>query len=379
MNHSGLSVDVLLKRLERRSKLHAGYPYNLNLNYQKLLPLWEYMLNNLGDPYVEGNYGLNTKDFEREVINFFAKLYNLPTDDAWGYITSCGTEGNLYGLLLGRQLYPNAILYGSKDCHYSVGKAARMFRIEFIEVDSQSNGEIDYLSLRKELLQNQNRPAIININIGTTVTGAVDSVSQVVDILAELKIKDFHLHLDGALGGMLVPFIQGADILNFSKYPIGSVAVSGHKFIGAPIPCGIVLARKHLVESFDVEYLGSIDTTITGSRNGLTPVVLWEAIQQRQNLFAQEVAQCLLNARYLYNEIIAAGKFALLNPLSTTVVFQRPTELIAKRWQLACYEKIAHIVVMQNHTRSILEQFLREAEIKNYASGYVGLGVKSDR
>jgi histidine decarboxylase len=84
MNHSCLSVDSLLKRLECRSKLHAGYPYNLNLNYQKLLPLWEYMLNNLGDPYVEGNYGLNTKDFEQEVINYFANLYNLPSGDAWG-------------------------------------------------------------------------------------------------------------------------------------------------------------------------------------------------------------------------------------------------------------------------------------------------------
>lgn len=365
MTDSCLSIDSLKERLEYRKKFHAGYPYNFNFSYQKLLPLLEYMLNNLGDPYVEGNYGLNTKDFECEVIHFFAKLYHLHSDDTWGYITSGGTEGNLYGIFLGRELYPNGVLYGSKDCHYSVAKAAKMFRIPFVEVHSQNHGEIDYSSLRQALVNNRSYPAIINVNVGTTVTGAVDDVSLIVEILEELKITDFHIHVDGALGGMLVPFIDGATPLDFSKYPIGSVAVSGHKFVGSPIPCGIILARKHQVQSSEIEYLGSTDTTITGSRNGLTPVILWDAIQRRQDLFANEVAQCLVNAEYLYNQIVATDRFALLNPFSTTVVFQRPTELIVQRWQLACYEKIAHIVVMQNHTRSVLEQFLQEAKIKN--------------
>ncbi len=263
MPDSCLSIDALLERLEQRTKFHAGYPYNLQIDYQKILPLLEYMLNNLGDPYVEGNYGLNTKDFEREVIQFFANLYHLPIDDTWGYITSCGTEGNLYGILLGRELYPNGILYGSQDCHYSVAKAAKMFRIPFVEVQSQNHGEIEYSSLHQALINNRNSPAIINVNVGTTVTGAVDELSKVIQILEELKITNFHIHVDGALGGMLVPFIEGATPIDFCKYPIGSVAVSGHKFIGSPVPCGIVLARKHQVKSSDVEYLGS--TTCSGN------------------------------------------------------------------------------------------------------------------
>ncbi|MFN6567410.1 histidine decarboxylase [Dendronalium sp. ChiSLP03b] len=363
MSSSDLSIDVLLQRLQSRSKLHAGYPYNLAFDYQHILPLLQYTLNNLGDAYVEGNYGINAKDFEREVISFFAGLYHLEKDDTWGYVTSCGTEGNLYGILLGRELYPDGILYGSADCHYSVVKAARMFRIPFVEVKSQSHGEIDYSSLRQALANNRNKPAIINVNVGTTITGAVDDISKIVQILAELNISQFHIHVDGALGGMLIPYMEGATPLDFSQYPIGSIAVSGHKFIGSPIPCGVVLARKQKVQSFDIEYLGSTDTTITGSRNGLTPVILWDAIQQRQHLFKEEVLRCRQLAEYFQNKIAELGHFALLNPFSTTVVFERPEKLIEKRWQLACYGRIAHIVVMQNHNELILKQLLQELDL----------------
>jgi glutamate/tyrosine decarboxylase-like PLP-dependent enzyme len=45
---------------------------------------------------------------------------------------------------------------------------------------------------------------------------------------------------------------------------IGSVSVSGHKFVGAPVPCGVVITRKRYVKalSTDVEYLNSRDATI---------------------------------------------------------------------------------------------------------------------
>ncbi|MEH2321432.1 pyridoxal-dependent decarboxylase [Nostoc sp.] len=192
------------------------------------------------------------------------------------------------------------------------------------------------------------------------MTGAVDDISKVVAILSELNISQFHIHVDGALGGMLIPYMEEATPLYFSRYPIGSIAVSGHKFIGSPVPCGVVLARKEKVQSFDIEYLGSTDTTITGSRNGLTPVILWDAIKQRKHLFKEEVLNCRRLAEYFWNKIAESRKFALINPFSTTVVFERPEKFIEKRWQLACYGKIAHIVVMQNHNQAILEQLLQE-------------------
>jgi len=50
------------------------------------------------------------------------------------------------------------------------------------------------------------------------------------------------------------------------KKPIGSVTISGHKFMGCPIPCGIALTRLEYINVFskDVEYIASRDATITG-------------------------------------------------------------------------------------------------------------------
>ncbi|MGH1397302.1 MAG: hypothetical protein ACRAVC_25195, partial [Trichormus sp.] len=115
------------------------------------------------------------------------------------------------------------------------------------------------------------------------------------------------------------------------------------------------------IQSFDIEYLNSSDTTILGSRNGMAPVILWDAIQKRQDEFALEAMQCRQNAEYLYQRIKNSHRFALLNPLSTTVVFEAPHELIVQRWQLSCCENMAHVIVMQNHTRKLLDQFLEEA------------------
>lgn len=43
-----------------------------------------------------------------------------------------------------------------------------------------------------------------------------------------------------------MPFIKQASRVTFKK-PIGSISVSGHKFIGAPMPCGVVITRQKYV------------------------------------------------------------------------------------------------------------------------------------
>ena len=66
-----------------------------------------------------------------------------------------------------------------------------------------------------------------------------------------------------------IPFVKRAPMVTFKK-PIGSVSVSGHKFIGAPVPCGVVITRQKYISALanNVEYLNSRDATIMGSRNG---------------------------------------------------------------------------------------------------------------
>lgn len=65
------------------------------------------------------------------------------------------------------------------------------------------------------------------------------------------------------------------------KKPIGSISVSGHKFVGSPVPCGVVMTRLRHIKgvSSDVEYLNSRDATIMGSRNGHAPIYMWCAAE----------------------------------------------------------------------------------------------------
>ena len=62
--------------------------------------------------------------------------------------------------------------------------------------------------------------------------GAIDDLDRVIEILYESGYTEerFYIHCDGALFGMMIPFIKEAPLVTFKK-PIGSVSVSGHKFM----------------------------------------------------------------------------------------------------------------------------------------------------
>lgn len=79
----------------------AGYPYNLDFDYGALSQLQHFSINNLGDPFIESNYGVHSRQFEVGVLDWFARLWEIEKNEYWGYITNCGTEGNLHGILVG--------------------------------------------------------------------------------------------------------------------------------------------------------------------------------------------------------------------------------------------------------------------------------------
>lgn len=66
-----------------------------------------------------------------------------------------------------REVFPDGILYASRESHYSVFKAARMYRMECVKVNTLITGEIDCADFKINLLPNKDKPAIINVNIGT--------------------------------------------------------------------------------------------------------------------------------------------------------------------------------------------------------------------
>lgn len=331
-----------------------GYPCNFGYDYSDAFKYLKYNLNNVGDPFTGTNYSLNTMETEKDVLKFFANLWSIEREH-WGYITFSGTEGNMEGLLIGRERFPNGILYTSDQSHYSIFKIVKLFRMEVKIVPTKKSGEMDCEKL-KEILD-KSKPAIINANIGTTMKGGVDDVEKIVEILLENNI-DYHLHADGALMGFVLPFLYND--LSFSRY-IHSISISGHKFLGVPFPCGIFMVEKRFKEYIvqKVEYISSLDATIMGSRNGHSPLFIDCCIKKKGYYgFREDIYRCLYRAQWFTNLMKSHGIDAWINNHSITVIFPRPSDKIIKKWALATENDISHVITMPHVTKKLLGEFL---------------------
>lgn len=358
--------------LEEQAGKMLGYPSAMDFDYSELKDFMDFPINNVGDPFIDSIYKLETREFEREVLQFWAKHTSAPDDGWWGYVTNGGSEGNLYGLYLARELYPDGIVYFSKDTHYSVPKNLHLLNMRNIMIRAQGNGEIDYDDLYETIKTRPDVPAIIFANIGTTMTEAKDDIRKIKAILEKLSITRHHIHSDAAMSGGMAPFLEPRPAWDFAD-GADSIAISGHKFLGSPIPCGIVIVKKVLVNLIarSVAYIGNLDTTITGSRSGLSPLIMWYAIKHfGEPGLRRRANQSLEYARYAEQELNKIGVPAWRNPNALTVVMPKVANWIRAKWQLASDQEITHIMLMpsQHINHALIDQFVADVALSQSSS-----------
>ena len=355
-------LDEFLADLEDNARHELGYPCAFDIRYDELIPFLSYSLNNVGDPFTSSHFRLNSHAFEREVLAFFAGLTRAPKDGWWGYVTNGGTEGNLYGMYLARELYPDGIVYFSRDSHYSVAKNLHFLGMRNIMIRSQDNGEIDYDDLAETIRIRRDAPPIIFANIGTTMKEGRDDIARIRAMLEDLAIERRYIHSDAALCGGYAAFLEPRPCWDFAD-GADSLAISGHKFFASPIPCGIVLARREHVSRIgqSVAYIGSRDTTISGSRNGYTPLVLWYAVRSLgvEGMKAR-LAKSLALADWAQRLFREAGIAAKRNANALTVVFPQPPAHVCEKWQLASANGISHVLCLPHMTRDQFEALLSD-------------------
>lgn len=345
----------LIDRLVNNTSLYAGFPPNTDFDYSELYELLKFSFNNLGDPFKLRN-PFSTHEYEHEVIKWFLKLYSND-EKGWGYVTNGGTEGIMQGMLHGRDKLNNPIVYFSKYAHYSVPKVSRLLNLEAVVVECDQRGELDYKDFEKKI--DSNRNGIFISTLGSTITASIDNTIKINELFKSKNVK-YYIHGDAATDGMILPFIN-TDVPYKFETGLDSISISGHKVIGSPIPCGIYMIKEPPRESEDVLYVRNIDVTITGSRNGFTPLILWYAIKKYgKQGFVNMINSYINNADLFINIFNSNGMKAWRYPHSIYIVLDKLPELLLEKWHAPSSYGYTTLIALPKLSLHMVEEIISD-------------------
>ncbi|MFG2978515.1 histidine decarboxylase [Streptomyces sp. NPDC048331] len=278
--------------------------------------------------------------------------------------------------------------------------------------DGPGEIDIDALVTLVTFFAAKGHPVFINLNLGSTFKGAHDDVRTVCERLLPVfeqyglvdrevvygkdrntgqpmvdRRRGFWIHVDGALGAGYAPFVRMAskDPAKWGWTPkknlpdfdfgltvpsgeygsvdmVSSISMSGHKWPGAPWPCGIYMTKVkyQIAPPSQPQYIGAPDTTFAGSRNGFSPLVLWDHLAQHSY---QDQVDLIRNAEDLasdlYNQLreLEQREHIELWPALTegaiTVRFRRPSDELVEKWSLSSQD-----VLMDPHDRTTRRRYV---------------------
>ncbi|MGW7197315.1 histidine decarboxylase [Streptomyces chryseus] len=357
-------IDTL--RAEERRVL--GFPGNLDFDYSHLGAALSVLINNVGDPTSSDASRVHAKDYEQAVVRFLSQTAAAHPDDVYGYVTSGGSEGNLFGLSLARRHLPNAHLYVSDQAHYSVAKAADLLGLTVVTIPSNDDGTMDAEALKiAAYFHRKVRPyggrgpgAIVLATIGTTMRGAYDDVTELRKWAS--AAGEVYVHADAASGGLIAAHAPSGPRWNF-QHGADSITISGHKLLGSPVPCGVVLARRELVAepAPASEYTQASARTLGCSRSGLAAILLWSALRRLGHTgLRTHILRCLETAQYAVAQLTRAGAHPTHTTDSLTVCFDRPDDWIIRKWHLACEGPTAHLITVGHVSRTAIDELCQD-------------------
>lgn len=270
-------TDVeLLRRfadsVRKKQETMLGFPVNLDFDYRDPVDFLSLHLNNAGAPNQASEYGIDSKPFEQAVVSFFTDLAGGVLGEVSGHVAHGGTEANLFAVYLGRERYPDAVLYASAQAHYSIPKIARLLRLPHVAVDTGPDGAMSLDALARDMRDRSDRASVVVATIGSIGRGAMDDVPGIRRVASQAGVPGLSVHSDAAFGGMPAAFGRPPRPWAFAD-GADSVSISGHKIVGSPVPSSVVLARSADVRAIRQPdaAVGSDDDTISGSRDALSP------------------------------------------------------------------------------------------------------------
>lgn len=300
--------------------------------------------------------GRASSAMEMEAVAEIARMFGWDTH--LGHLTGGGTMANLEALwvagsLAGRE---NTVL-ASSQAHYTHSRICGVLGIPFESVAVDNRARMDAGALRQRLMDGG--VGTVVATLGTTATGAVDSLVEIISLRNEFG---FRLHLDAAYGGyfMLSGNVQADTRGSFDLVKeADSIVVDPHKHGLQPYGCGCILFRDPAVGALykhDSPYtyfssaelhLGEI--SLECSRPGAAAVALWATQRLLPLVSGGEFARMLDRsheaAQALYRAIAADSRFV--------PVFEPELDIVVWAVRAATVEESSRLA------RAIFEQAAR--------------------
>jgi glutamate decarboxylase len=271
-----------------------------------------------------------TAEIEQRCIRMLANLYHAP-----GETTGARTQGSSEAIMLGAlslkwnwrkrreaagepTTSPNLVFGG--DVHVVWEKFCRYFDVEPRIVPlAPGKYTIGPEDVRPHVDENTIGVAAV---LGTTFTGHKDDIVGINALLLQLKDEqglDVPMHVDGASGGFVWPFLYPDSPWDFRLEQVRSINVSGHKF-GLVYPgIGWLIFREtsdlapDLV--FEENYLGKTDATFTLNFSTGSAMVLaqyYNLVRYGRAGYTYIMRNMQANAKTLAEKLQSMGRFELI-------------------------------------------------------------------
>lgn len=357
-----------LRYLEEKRKKDPGYRSGRVFSSMCTLPRKEvvkaylkFLETNALDPRVFPS----VKELEEEVVREAGKFFSHP--EAFGYVTSGGTEGNLMALWVAREVTGRRKIVAPLSAHYSIRKACSLLGLELVQVGLGKDYKAEVEEVEKKV---DGETAALVATAGTTSLGVVDPVEEMAEVAVE---KGCFLHVDASLGGFVLPFL-GRRGWDFGVEGVSSLTADFHKMGGSPIPSGLLLFRERewleKVEE-EVPYLGGKTFTLLGTRPGASVAAAWMAMKLMDG---KEARRCVELAKELAEGIRKVkGLSLIVEPELNVVVFRHESlsclelerRLGERGWVVSRsdFPEGIRLVVMPHHRPPHLASFLRDLRI----------------
>jgi len=282
-----------------------------------------------------------TAEIELRCVNMIARLWNAPESEA---ATGCSTIGSSEAAMLGGMALkwqwrkrrqkegkptdkPNLVMGINVQVCWE--KFCRYWEVEPRFVPMEGNRfHLDATEAIK--LIDENTIGVIAI-MGSTFDGSYEPVQEINDALEKLnRVTSWQvpLHVDGASGGFIAPFLDPDLVWDFRLKWVKSINASGHKY-GLVYPgVGWIIwrDRQELPEEliFHCNYLGGDlpNFALNFSRPGNQVVAqYYNFLRLGKEGYRQIHQACRDTALYLSGEIAKIGLFELITDGSTIPVF----------------------------------------------------------